>query len=439
MEGSTADAEFFRSLASVAPAILQRPQNQRGFGIVQIPFAASGWSFKGCQNARGSKRVRKVFWGDFGAGCHDDPVFDGGAEFADIAGPIVVEDMLHGLRGEFSMGLGVFQCAVLEEGLDQNRNVHFAIAEWRHCDRHDMQAEKQVVTEFSFGNEFGKILVRCSDQADIGVERFAASDTLEGSLAQDAQDFHLRGEVDLADLIQKQRAAFGLLKPADPTLEGSREGSFLMAEQLAREQLGRECGTMDGEEFPLRPGAEVVNGVCGEFFARAALALDQNRRAGGSHLLDRLENLHHCGGAADHSLEGVLALDLGAEFLVFLRGFALPDRSFDQNFQPVDIHRLGYKIVNTALHRLHSGIHRAIGRHHDGNRGIWPAGKFLDEFHSVAGSESQVGENHICADAFECFQCPIDIRSHIDLEFLLQRIAQPVSGVFFIINNQQRG
>ena len=162
-------------------------------------------------------------------------MLDGGAEFADIAGPVVIEDVLHGLGGEFAMRFAIFEGAVLQKGFNQKRDVHLAVAQRRHGQRHDMQAEIQVVAEFSLGYEFREILVRGGDQSDIGGQGFAASHTLESPLAENAENFHLGRKVDLADFIQKERAALGLLEPPDPALKRPGERSFLVAEKLARQ------------------------------------------------------------------------------------------------------------------------------------------------------------------------------------------------------------
>ena len=149
---------------------------------------------------------------------------------------------------------------------------------------------------------------------------------------------------------------------------------------------------MDGKEFSLRPRAQVVDRMGGELLACAALTLDQHRGAGGGDLFDRFKNLHHRGRAADHALDRILPLDLGAEFLVFADGVSLADGPFDQDFQTVDIHRLGDKIIHTAPHRLHGGIHRSVGGHHDANRRVRAGGDDFDQLHSVARAEAQIGE-----------------------------------------------
>ena len=50
----------------------------------------------------------------------------------------------------------------------------------------------------------------------------------------------------LADLVQKQRAPLGgLPKPHLPFRAGSREGAFLIAEQLRFQQIFRNSGAVD--------------------------------------------------------------------------------------------------------------------------------------------------------------------------------------------------
>ena len=183
----------------------------------------------------------------------------------------------------------------------------------------------------------------------------------------------------------------------------------------------------------------MVNGVRGQFLTRSTLALNQNGCPRRGDLFDRLENLHHHWRASDHALERVLTLDLGAEFLVLPVRVAFADSPFDQDLEPVDIHRLCHKIINPALHGLHGGVHRTIGGHHDADRGIRASGDLLHKFHAVPCAQPEVGQKNIRADAIEGFQRAIDIGCHINLEFLLEGMPQPVAGVFLIINNQQRG
>ena len=56
VEGSAADAEFYGGLAAVATALLEGAEDERGFGIVKIPFPAGGGFFEGEVEARHNGR-----------------------------------------------------------------------------------------------------------------------------------------------------------------------------------------------------------------------------------------------------------------------------------------------------------------------------------------------------------------------------------------------
>jgi hypothetical protein len=141
---------------------------------------------------------------------------------------------------------------------------------------------KEIVAEFAFGDEFREVLVCCRDETHISGNRFATSDAFEGPLAENAKDFHLCGEVDLADLVEEKRSALGLFKATDAPLESSCERALLVAEKLACQKLGRERGAMNRHKFLLRARAEFVNGPGGEFLSRAAFALHKNGGSGGA-------------------------------------------------------------------------------------------------------------------------------------------------------------
>ena len=60
----------------------------------------------------------------------------------------------------------------------------------------------------------------------------AASDSLELSLLQNAQQGNLSLHRKFADFIQEDGAALSKLEPAEAPLQGTGESSFLVTEQL---------------------------------------------------------------------------------------------------------------------------------------------------------------------------------------------------------------
>ena len=81
-----------------------------------------------------------------------------------------------------------------------------------------------------------------------------------------AQQSHLGGERELANLVEKERAAVGLLEPALPPGRRASEGALLVAEELRVDQLRRNGAAVDATERPVR------NGDC-SWMARATISL----------------------------------------------------------------------------------------------------------------------------------------------------------------------
>ena len=93
--------------------------------------------------------------------------------------------------------------------------------------------------------------MRGGDDAHVAADRHVIADALEHALLQHAQQLHLHRQAHVADLVEEQRAALGDLEAALAGGDRAGEGAFLVAEQLAFEQLGRNGAAVDGDERPL--------------------------------------------------------------------------------------------------------------------------------------------------------------------------------------------
>ena len=186
---------------------------------------------------------------------HDDAVLDGGTQLADVAGPVVIHHRRQGVFAEwlvaFAIGLGEF----LEEVIRQHGDVALTCAQRGKLDGDHAQTPVEILTEFAFFNHLGEVAVCSGDDADVDRDRFAAADALDGLLAEGAQQFHLSAGVDLADFIEEERAAIGLLKAADAALLSTGEGAFLVAEEFAFEDLRGKRRAMHGDDVRLGPAA----------------------------------------------------------------------------------------------------------------------------------------------------------------------------------------
>ena len=142
----------------------------------------------------------------------------------------------------------------------QEGNVFLPLAQRRHRDVDHVEPKVEVVAKFSIGHELLQVLVRRRDQANVRAQSLVPAHPLKGALfAHHAQQLHLRARVDLANLIEENRAAVRLLEPADPAFVRTGERASLVAEQLALEQLRRERRAMDRDELRLVPPAQIMD------------------------------------------------------------------------------------------------------------------------------------------------------------------------------------
>ena len=104
----------------------------------------------------------------------------------------------------------------------------------------------------------------------------------------------------VADFVEEDRAAVGLLELADLLLGRAGERSLLVAEQLGLDQLLGNGRAVDLDEALAAAQAVAVDGARDELLADAALALDQHRRVGRRGAADRGHHLLQRGAVADH-------------------------------------------------------------------------------------------------------------------------------------------
>ena len=153
-----------------------------------------------------------------------------------------------------------------------------ALAQRRHADRHDAQAIEEILAERARGDQLVEPPVGGRDDAHRDANRLLAADALQLAVLQDAQQLGLRRLVQVADLVEKDRAAVGQLELAAPQRRRAGERALLVAEQLALDQLGRNGGAVDLDERPGRERALAVDVRRQQLLARPRLARRAARR-----------------------------------------------------------------------------------------------------------------------------------------------------------------
>ena len=236
-------------------------------------------------------------------------------------------------------------------------------------DRDDFQTEVEIFAKAFFSDGFFQVLIGGGEDAHIGFENVAAADTAVFVILQNPQQFGLEVEGDVADLIQKQRAAFGQLELAQAPVHGAGEGAFFMAEQLALQQLPRYGGAVDGDEGLVPARRIIMDCLCDQFLAGAALAQDQNGRGVVDHLADGLVDALHGGAGADDIDAGLEAFfDFLFELAKIAGQFAAVHGALDQDQHFVEVEGLGDVIEGAVFHGADGVAHGVLRGHQDHRR-----------------------------------------------------------------------
>ena len=107
------------------------------------------------------------------------------------------------------------------------------LAQRRQPQAHDVEAVQQVLAEEALAHALLEILVRRRDDAHVRRERRVAADAVVLAVGEHAQQAHLQVRRHVADLVEEQRAALGLLEAAAAHRLRAGEGAALVAEELA--------------------------------------------------------------------------------------------------------------------------------------------------------------------------------------------------------------
>ena len=198
---------------------------------------------------------------------HEHGPFEGVLQLADVAGPVIAREHVDRGRGDPADVTVMFLREFFEEVVDEQQEIGLSLAQRRHEHGEHVEAVVEVFAEGAGRDRALEVLVGRGDQPYVGLDRFGAAHTLELALLQDAQQLHLRGEVDVANLVEEQRPAVGELEAAFLPRLGAGKRALLVAEQLRFDQAFGQRGTAHFDERLLRAQGAVVNGVRDQLLA----------------------------------------------------------------------------------------------------------------------------------------------------------------------------
>ncbi len=164
-------------------------------------------------------------------------------------------------------------------------NVFGMLAKRRQSDGKHAQPIVQIRAKLSCGNPGLEMTMRRSDDADVDLSRARGAHALELPVLQDTQQFRLKLQREVADLVQEDRPAVCQFEPALPIGRRAGKCTALVTEELAFDECRRERGAVDAHEVVPLPPAVCVNGPREQFFARSRFAEQQDRAVGWRNLL----------------------------------------------------------------------------------------------------------------------------------------------------------
>ena len=133
------------------------------------------------------------------------------------------------------------------------------LAQRRRADGDGVDAVVEVLAEAASGQQAVEVVVGRGDDPHVDLDHARAAHARDLPVLQHAQQLGLHGRGHVADLVQEQRAAVGLLEAAAPLRDGARERALLVAEQLALHELGGDRRAVHLDEG-LRRAAATARG-----------------------------------------------------------------------------------------------------------------------------------------------------------------------------------
>ena len=286
----------------------------------------------------------------------------------------MLEEVLHHLRlDDEPVAVEELRVAV-QEILGEQRDLLGPFAEGRNDDLDDVEAIVEILAKLAGCDRVLEILIcRCND-SNVNFDDGFAADPRELPILQNMEDLGLEGRVEIADLVEKNRAMIGRFELANLQLVRAGEGPALVPEQLALEKLPGHGGAVYLHERPTLTGRSVVDGPGRHVLPGPGLAANQDGDMHLGGLLDHPPELLHLGAAP----EACFLLESSGQF-VHRRAPPLPTRSgahpFDRVLKVIGFEGLLEKIVGAQRSGLSDSLGMGGVEEHDDWPGI-PALEF---------------------------------------------------------------
>ena len=348
-------------------------------------------------------------------------------ELTNVAGPSVADQHVHGIAADRGDPLAFFGGEPRKEVAHQLRHVADTLAQRGHDHGEDIQAIVQILAELAFLDELDHVAVRRRDQAEVDLDALLRADGIDLAFLKRTQQLDLRIERELADLVEEERAAVGLLELTDALVDGAGERALLMAEENALDEVLGDRAAVDGDERPAGALALALDGARDQFLADAGFAFDQDGDVGGCGTAAEGDDLVHDVAAHDEIVEGQRAFD----FLLDARDLTLQGLDLEcalyRYVEPLLARGLHDEVGGPCAHGADGGLDGAVGGLHDdwGRAGL--GADALEHGHAVGAGHDEIEQDDGDGRAFRAFE---DLEGVFSALGGADVVAQPLDHLF---------
>ena len=289
-------------------------------------------------------------------------------QLAHVAGPVLNLKEIQRFR-EDGGGIDIEFVGVSGEKVaDEGGDVFGSIAQRGDGEGDDIEPVEEVRAEGPGLDHFFKVAMGGGNDADIDGNTGSGADALDLAFLQDAEELGLKGEGDVADFVEKERAIVGLLESSNAQLIGPGEGAFFVTEQFAFEEVVGNGGAVDGDEGAMGAVAVLIDGASDEFLACSGFSSNEDRDGFGGDASEFFVDLGHGPAFAD---DGVLVVVDLADLDGFGHHARAPDGLGENAKELFFVEWFSEVVVGAGFGRLDDSAGGAgIGEHDDGEAGV---------------------------------------------------------------------
>ena len=258
---------------------------------------------------------------------------------------------------------------------DEEGDVPLSFSQRGKFDRHHVEAMEEVRAEGALGHHRAEVPVRGGDDPDVDLHRSSPSDPRDPPLLEEPKQFRLNVQRQLANLVEEEAPAVGVLQLSATRAHGPRERAAFVAEDLALEERHGNRGTVDDDKGTGSTRAPPVDHPRDELLPGARLSGNEDGRGGRCDLFD--ESPHganfRIGSEQSRGVRGHVARESGG-----LREDARsppstpPGRRQHSLAERVDADRLSQVVARPQSHGGHRAVQVAVARedHDRGHRSV---------------------------------------------------------------------